>query len=62
MLKGIGWIRLTIHDALVVETPRKNLEVCRDMMRTVMEEEGANFTDYVPFPVDFTVGTDWGAL
>jgi len=62
MLKGIGWIRLTIHDALVVETPKKNLEVCRDMMKTVMEEEGAKYTDYVPFPVDFTVGQSWGDL
>jgi DNA polymerase-1 len=62
MLRGIGWIRLTIHDALVVETPRKNLEVCRDMMRTVMEEEGTKYTDYVPFPVDFTVGSNWGEL
>lgn len=62
MLRGIGWIRLTIHDALVVETPRKNLEICRDMMRSVMEEEGAKYTDYVPFPVDFTVGDNWGDL
>jgi DNA polymerase-1 len=62
MLKGVGWIRLTLHDALVVETPRKNLEVCRDMMRSVMEEEGAKYTDYVPFPVDFTVGESWGDL
>jgi DNA polymerase-1 len=62
MLRGVGWIRLTLHDALVVETPRKNLEVCRDMMKSVMEEEGAKYTDYVPFPVDFTVGDNWGDL
>jgi DNA polymerase I-like protein with 3'-5' exonuclease and polymerase domains len=62
MLRGIGWIRLTLHDALVVETPRKNLETCRDMMKTVMEEEGAKYTDYVPFPVDFSVGDNWGDL
>lgn len=62
MLRGIGWIRLTLHDALVVETPKNNLEVCRDMMKAVMEEEGAKYTDYVPFPVDFTVGNNWGEL
>lgn len=62
MLKGVGWIRLTLHDALVVETPKKNLEACRDMMRSVMEEEGSKYTDYVPFPVDFTVGNSWGEL
>lgn len=62
MLRGIGWIRLTLHDALVIETPKSNLEVCRDMMRSVMEEEGTKYTDYVPFPVDFTVGNSWGEL
>jgi uracil-DNA glycosylase family 4 len=62
MLRGIGWIRLTLHDALVVETPKRNLEVCRDMMRTVMEEEGSKYSTFVPFPVDFTTGDNWGAL
>ena len=62
MLRGIGWIRLTLHDALVVETPRRNLVTCRDLMRSVMEEEGTKYTDYVRFPVDFTVGNNWGEL
>lgn len=62
MLRGIGWMRLTLHDALVVETPQKYLDTCRDMMKSVMEEEGAKYTDYVPFPVDFSVGQSWGDL
>jgi DNA polymerase-1 len=62
MLKGLGWIRLTIHDALVVECPEKNREMVTEMMRTVMMEEGAKFSTYVPFTVDASYGRSWGDL
>jgi DNA polymerase-1 len=62
MLKGLGWIRLTIHDALVVECPKANQEKVTEMLRTVMLEEGAKFTTYVPFAVDVSYGPTWGDL
>lgn len=62
MLRGLGWIRLTIHDALVVECPEKNKEVVSEMLAREMIEAGRRFTDYVPFAVDLTYGKNWGEL
>lgn len=62
MLKGLGWIRLTIHDALVVECPKANQEKVTEMLKTVMLEEGAKFSTYVPFAVDVSYGPTWGDL
>lgn len=62
MIKGKGWIRLTIHDALVIECPEEFLEEVSLMVKTVMEEEGRRYTDFVPFPVDLSVGKNWGEL
>jgi DNA polymerase I len=62
MLRGLGWIRLTIHDALVVECPRRNQDQVTEYLRNTMLEEGAKFTDYVPFAVDISSGSSWGNL
>jgi DNA polymerase-1 len=62
MLKGLGWIRLTIHDALVVECPQQNQERVSELMTNVMVEQGTRFTDYVPFVVDLSSGKSWGDL
>lgn len=62
MLRGLGWIRLTIHDALVVECPERNSDQVQAMLRQVMLEEGKAFTDYVPFSVDVSIGKSWGDL
>lgn len=62
MLRGIGFIRLTIHDALVVETHEDRKDEVIAMMRSVMEQKGKLFSDYVPFAVDATVGRSWGDL
>lgn len=62
MLRGLGWIRLTIHDALVVECPEANLETVSNMLQSVMESEAAKYTTYVPFPVDLSIGKTWGDL
>lgn len=62
MLRGLGWIRLTIHDALVVECPQQNRDRVVDLLKQVMEEEGRRFTDYVPFVVDVSEGKNWGDL
>jgi len=61
-LKGKGWLRMTIHDALVAECPESN----KDEVVTIMQEEmvaaGARYTDYIPFAVDVSVGKNWGEL
>lgn len=62
MLRGIGFVRLTIHDALVVEAPEDRKDEVADMMKTVMVAKGKEWTDYVPFEVDTTFGKDWGSL
>lgn len=62
MLRGLGWIRLTVHDALVVESPERNVEKVSEMLHDVMVDEGRKFTDYIPFGVDLSVGTNWGSI
>jgi DNA polymerase-1 len=62
MLRGLGWIRLTIHDALVVECPDRNLEEVSTLLTEVMVSEAVKFTNYVPFTVDLTYGKTWGDL
>jgi DNA polymerase I-like protein with 3'-5' exonuclease and polymerase domains len=62
MLKGLGWLRLTIHDALIAECPESNQGEVAGLLQSVMAEEGRKFTDYVPFPVDVSIGRHWGEL
>lgn len=62
LLRGIGWIRLTIHDALVAETSRENVEEVSHLLRTTMIQSALEFTDYVPFDVDVSIGDSWGDL
>lgn len=62
MLRGKAFLRLTIHDAIVAECAEEDKEEVGKIMRQVMVEEGAKFTDYVPFDVDVTFGKDWGSL
>jgi DNA polymerase I-like protein with 3'-5' exonuclease and polymerase domains len=62
MLRGHGFIRLTIHDALITECAEEKAEYVGGLMREVMLAKGKAFTDYVPFEVDLTVGKHWGQL
>lgn len=62
MLRGLGHIRLTIHDALVVECPEvRQVEVSR-LLVAEMERAGREWTDYVPFTADVSFGKNWGDL
>lgn len=62
MLRGKGFVRLTIHDALIVETHRDKADEVGLLLASTMASEGASFTDYVPFPVDLSIGRSWGDL
>ena len=61
-LRGIGFIRLTIHDAIVVETAASRLEDVQHMLRTEMVEAAKRLQTYVPFEVDVSYGPSWGDL
>jgi DNA polymerase I-like protein with 3'-5' exonuclease and polymerase domains len=61
-LRGLGFIRLTIHDALVVECAEAAYEQVSALLTSVMVEEASRLTDYVPFAVDVSSGTNWGDL
>lgn len=62
MLRGLGFVRLTIHDAIVVECAQERQDEVGKLLSQVMAEEGQRFTDYVPFPVDTSIGKSWGDL
>lgn len=62
MLRGRGFLRLTIHDALIAECHQDKRDEVAGLMREVMMEKGRLFTDYVPFPVDISTGTSWDQL
>lgn len=62
MLAGLATVRLTIHDAIVVESHLENVDATIDLMRTEMVRAAEEFTDYVPFSVDATIATRLGEL
>jgi DNA polymerase I-like protein with 3'-5' exonuclease and polymerase domains len=62
MLRGLGFLRLTIHDALVAECSEDDVDRVASLLRETMVDEGRRFTEYVPFPVDISIGKNWGDL
>jgi DNA polymerase-1 len=62
MLVGLAIPRLTIHDAIVVETHVDNVQDTISLMQKEMLRAAGEFTDYVPFAVDATVATRLGEL
>jgi uracil-DNA glycosylase family 4 len=62
MLRGLAFVRLTIHDALTVECRDSSKDEVSQLLSEVMVEEGRRFTDYVPFAVDLSYGKSWGEL
>ena len=62
MLAGKAFIRLTIHDALVVECHPDDREEIGALMQQVMREEGEKVTTYVRWGTDLSWGPSWGDL
>jgi uracil-DNA glycosylase family 4 len=62
MLRGLAFIRLTIHDALVVECPEQHRARVAQLLVAEMEKAGSDYTDYVPFVTDLSYGKNWGEL
>lgn len=62
LLRGLGFIRLTIHDALVVECHKDREQEVSHLLRETMVSVAKEFTDVVPFTVDISSGPSWGDL
>lgn len=62
MLMDLATIRLTIHDAIVVECAEKAIDEVTNIMKQEMLASALRFTDYVPFEVDVSIGKRWGEL
>jgi len=62
-LKGIAQIRNIVHDSLLAECHKDNVDKVADILRYYMIKSGQQVVgDYVNIDVDITVGTDWGQL
>lgn len=61
-LRGLGFVRLTIHDALVAECHEDRKDEVANILTEEMVAAGRRFTDYVPFEVDTSYGKSWGDI
>lgn len=61
-LSGIATVRLTIHDALVFECTKDMVDTATNLVRTAMLDSATEYTTYIPFAVDQSVGFRWGEL
>jgi uracil-DNA glycosylase family 4 len=60
-LRGVGWVRNLIHDAILVEAPANRADEVAVLMQQIMEEEGNRLTNgYVRFATEATIGRSWG--
>jgi DNA polymerase-1 len=60
-LRGIGFIRNIIHDAMIVECHRDNAEMVAKMMDDEMVKAAERIVgDYVPFATESKIGLSWG--
>lgn len=62
MLEKLATVRLTIHDAIVVETHISKAEEVMNIMKREMIQSGLNYTSYVPFAVEGSIATRLGDL
>ncbi len=61
-LKGLATTRLTIHDAMIFECAETDADEVIDLARNAMVKSGEQFTDFVPFVVDVSLGKRWSDL
>jgi DNA polymerase I-like protein with 3'-5' exonuclease and polymerase domains len=60
-LRGLGFIRNIIHDAILVETAPENVEEVSSLVSDAMITASATIVgDYVQFATEATVGESWG--
>jgi len=61
-LAGIATTRLTIHDAMIFECYEHQAEKVVYIAKRAMKYAGKQFTDFVPFVVDISIGKRWSEL
>jgi uracil-DNA glycosylase family 4 len=61
-LHDLATIRLTIHDALIVECKETDADEVTSIINEEMTAAGRAFTNYVPFVVDASIGKRWSEL
>jgi DNA polymerase-1 len=60
-LKGLGFIRNIIHDAMLIDTTPDKAELVAEMANFEMQEAAKRIVgDYVPFVTEATIGPSWG--
>jgi uracil-DNA glycosylase family 4 len=55
-------VRLLIHDGIGVECAESETEETKRIMAEEMDKSAREFTEVIPFPVDFAVGNSWGEV
>jgi len=56
-------VRIPVHDSILVECSIRDRDMVAATMRDVMSRTATEeFSDFVPFPVDISVGDSWGTL
>ena len=62
-LRGWGWVRNIIHDALLIEAHRDDAEEIAALASKHMIASAATIVgDYVKFDTEYKIGTDWGSV
>ncbi len=62
-LKGLGWIRNIVHDSLLIECHKDDIEEVQEIVeRNMIKSAESIVGDYVKFAVESTVGDNWGAV
>ncbi len=61
--KGIAWVRNVVHDSILVECNKSEVDSVIEIMEKRMLESGQELVgDYIKFAVEFKVGKSWGDL
>lgn len=61
-LEEMGYqVRLSTHDEIVIETTSSKAERVQFEMAGIMSEAAKEFSDKLPFPVETSIGSSWGA-
>jgi DNA polymerase-1 len=60
-LRGVGFIRNIIHDAMIVECKKEDAEMVGALMDKEMRLAAEHIVgDYVPFATETSIGSSWG--
>jgi len=52
-------VRILVHDEIVVESRRDQVDATQEAITKAMADSAVEFTDKLPFPIEFSVGHSW---